>query len=369
MSAYKKLNRQDSYITYNTVFKSWIASGSNYSTLGISNIIGLSGSSTYIPDNSNLVTAGGVNSIDSTPFDQRLVYESIEHLYYSAFKNGIIPSASREENYLQSSFNISGSRHIGERIAVLSIPKELYGTHIKPGSVQIIPDFTFGVELDNYVINNYATEGGISSTDNADNLYTENTFNLYGSTFPLRDLDYIVEESTYVDEVEPIPGQYLDTEIPDQFANSIVDDGEGNLYLSDSSPRKYVGNVIYPHGQIIITDEVVAFYYNIYFNATIRWKSVLPIYTHTYHCRLKSSEFNHTLNKTAINTVSGDIKENISDPEFTPYITTVGLYNEANELIAVAKTSQPLPKSNDTDMVIQINLDMNFGTNRINSTY
>jgi hypothetical protein len=41
----------------------------------------------------------------------------------------------------------------------------------------------------------------------------------------------------------------------------------------------------------------------------------------------------------------------------TPYITTVGLYNENQELLAVAKLSQPLPTSRTTDTTIVINLD------------
>jgi hypothetical protein len=43
---------------------------------------------------------------------------------------------------------------------------------------------------------------------------------------------------------------------------------------------------------------------------------------------------------------------------FTPYVTTVGLYNNDNDLIAVAKLSQPLPISSVTDTTILINLDL-----------
>ena len=43
---------------------------------------------------------------------------------------------------------------------------------------------------------------------------------------------------------------------------------------------------------------------------------------------------------------------------FSPYITTVGLYNEAQELLAVGKLAQPVPTSTLTDMHIIINLDM-----------
>ena len=43
MSAYKKLNQQDAYISTYTSRKSWVASGSQYRELGINNIQGLAG--------------------------------------------------------------------------------------------------------------------------------------------------------------------------------------------------------------------------------------------------------------------------------------------------------------------------------------
>jgi hypothetical protein len=39
------------------------------------------------------------------------------------------------------------------------------------------------------------------------------------------------------------------------------------------------------------------------------------------------------------------------------YITTVGLYNDANELLAVAKTSKPIAKSFDKEVAIKVKLD------------
>jgi hypothetical protein len=43
---------------------------------------------------------------------------------------------------------------------------------------------------------------------------------------------------------------------------------------------------------------------------------------------------------------------------FTPYVTTVGLYDNAYNLLAVAKLAQPLPLSAVTDTSILINLDL-----------
>ena len=377
MSAYKKLNQQDAYITTYTARKSWIASGSQYRGLGIQNIVGLSGSGTYIPSNTDVTYGGSVSNSGSTPYNKRLVYESNRHLYYSSFSGSILPASSSYENYLQSSFEISGSRHLNNRIAIFSLPKEMYGVHIEPLSISILPDFSKGRDssgsFDNYVINNYSTDQGVNSFDAENNLYIENTdfiFSSTGATCAFPSEDYLVEEPTYVDESTPAGGQYLDnTDTTQKSCNEIVDDGEGRLYIKYSSPRYYVGNVIYPHGQIIITDTIVAMYYNHYFDAVLKWKSNLPIFTHNYHCQLKSGEFNHTLNKTGLIGTDGQIANNISDSSFNPYITTIGLYNDSNELIAVGKMGKPLPKSKETDTVVITKFDMNFGTNRLPAGY
>ena len=39
------------------------------------------------------------------------------------------------------------------------------------------------------------------------------------------------------------------------------------------------------------------------------------------------------------------------------YVTTIGLYNAENELLAVAKTSRPIEKNNQVDLSIRIRLD------------
>ena len=42
---------------------------------------------------------------------------------------------------------------------------------------------------------------------------------------------------------------------------------------------------------------------------------------------------------------------------FSPYVTTVGMYNDDHELLAVGKLSQPLPTSQTTDTTILVNID------------
>ncbi len=386
MSAYKKLNQQDAYISTYTARKSWIVSGSQYSGLGINNIVGLSGSLPYYHSDSDIRTAGNPTIRTNSSFNSRLIYESVKHLYYSLFQSTDNIATGSYDNFLQSSYDVSGSRFLNDRFALFSLPKEMYGTHIEPFSISITPDISDGGDIDgegdNYVSNNYATnfdtDPNGSSYSVQDNQYVQNTSNIFQDTgieciIPNLIPDYLESENEYVNELPAAGGQYIDLvqATSDFDCNEIVDDGEGRLYLKNSFPRYYVGNAIYTHGQLIITDTVIAKYYNDTFDAVLKWKSNLPIFTHNYHCKVKSGEFNYTLNKTTLAKLSdgtfnqdGLVESHLTGSDYPPYFTTVGLYNDSNELIAVGKMASPTPKSLDTDMSIIVQLDMNFGSNR-----
>lgn len=386
MSAYKKLNQQDAYISTYTARKSWIVSGSQYNGLGINNIVGLSGSLPYYHSDSDVVSAGNPTTDNNSSFNRRLIYESTKHLYYSLFQDTTNIATGSYDNFLQSSYDVSGSRFLNERFALFSLPKEMYGTHIEPFSISITPDISDGGNIDgegdNYVTNNYVTDPVTDPNGSSyaveDNQYIENTgyiFTDLGIECIIPDAipDYLVDESNYVSETLQAGGEYIDLnqDKDNVDCNEIVDDGEGRLYLKNSFPRYYVGNAIYTHGQLIITDTVIAKYYNDTFDAVLKWKSNLPIFTHNYHCKVKSGEFNYTLNKTSLAKLpdgtfnqDGLVETHLTGSDYPPYFTTVGLYNDSNELIAVGKMASPTPKSLDTDMSIIVQLDMNFGSNR-----
>jgi len=76
-----------------------------------------------------------------------------------------------------------------------------------------------------------------------------------------------------------------------------------------------------------------------------------------YFCRVKSEEYNWSQNPTYYTGSNAEIRNAtfVQDPK--SYITTVGLYNNTNELLAVAKLSQPLLKSRDREAVIKVRLD------------
>tara|TARA_Y100000592_G_scaffold45373_1_gene72000 strand:+ start:58601 stop:59647 length:1047 start_codon:yes stop_codon:yes gene_type:complete len=89
---------------------------------------------------------------------------------------------------------------------------------------------------------------------------------------------------------------------------------------------------------------------NISFNNTTEINSTI------YFCRAPANKFNYSSNPTY--TTGSKIRvKNIASDNPVSYITTVGLYNAANELLAVAKLSEPLKKTVDTDLTIRVRLD------------
>lgn len=151
---------------------------------------------------------------------------------------------------------------------------------------------------------------------------------------------------------------------------TLTDDGEGNLFENSTQ----VGNVVYSHGMIVVTSGNFASIEN---PENISFKSNNPIHTLNYSIKVSDYEFNHTLNPTAQSgsTIfyysgssgpsgskylqpSGIYAPNVTGSDFQPYITSVGLYNDYNELIAVGKLAQPLPKPADTELTIQLKLDI-----------
>ena len=76
-----------------------------------------------------------------------------------------------------------------------------------------------------------------------------------------------------------------------------------------------------------------------------------------YFCRVNNKEFNFSTNPTFFTGSDGSltIPSFFKDPK--TYITTVGLYNKSNELLAVAKLSKPLLKSYAREAIIKVKLD------------
>jgi len=76
-----------------------------------------------------------------------------------------------------------------------------------------------------------------------------------------------------------------------------------------------------------------------------------------YFVRMRNKEFNYSNNPSFFNEANGAILNTnfVQNPKV--FATTVGLYNDENELLAIAKLSQPLQKSFDREALVRVRLD------------
>jgi len=197
---------------------------------------------------------------------------------------------------------------------------------------------------------------------------------------------------------------------------TLKDDGDGNIYdfahsasfaafksssfnraqgVESNGSGSEVGNVIYEHGQIIITDTGSYSEAGTSTGHTLKYKATQTIYEHEYLVEIEPNEFNRTTNISTTQDRSGSLtiaegSVNISNffppgdqptgagtgsfktsynaaqryegfvthSEFRPYVTTVGLYNDSDELMAIGKIAKPIKLSNDVTTTIVVRFDI-----------
>lgn len=119
--------------------------------------------------------------------------------------------------------------------------------------------------------------------------------------------------------------------IPDLFVSASIDDVVDHLAMSRFGNSDLTTAIAYQNKTAI--------------NSTL------------YFCRAAPGQFNYSTNPTYTDS-DGKIRV-VDDEDDMPfsYVTTVGLYNSAGELLAVAKTSRPIEKNPETDLTIRVRLD------------
>ena len=73
--------------------------------------------------------------------------------------------------------------------------------------------------------------------------------------------------------------------------------------------------------------------------------------------RARNAQFNYTENPSFTNASTGEVNYPIFINNPQTYITTIGLYNDAGDLLAVAKMSRPLPKDFTKEALVRVKLD------------
>jgi hypothetical protein len=317
MSVFKSFITSDVIVSPFKVNKSFTFKGNELteSNVEIDRYIGLNNTSSLWVSGSN--PTGYINIQDKI-----LIYHSVKELYYSNFlegnngspagtasfnTDGTITGPSYTPNYynylsntlLADRYFPTGSNEI---IGVISIPSNLYGEYIKPGS------FTL--------------------SNGTQNLFDDGEGNVLSGSLKVGDIIY--EHGMVILTNDGIPAQ----------------DGYG--YVT------YEGGLYGVGDESFINDFITTS------NITCSFESTVTILENQYKCTIRENEFNFSTNPSQVSgsSNSGVLYDFATGSFFTPYATTVGLYDNAYNLLAVAKLAQPLPLSAVTDTSILINLDL-----------
>ena len=145
---------------------------------------------------------------------------------------------------------------------------------------------------------------------------------------------------------------------------SVADSGSYGLFLPD------IGTVLlnpYAISQSIHVDALRnndnddtnprTLYDSISLGANFQLNSEETVTSDYVFVRSRNSEFNYSENPSFISGSTGEVIYNqfINNPQV--YVTTIGMYNDANELMAVAKLSRPLLKDFTKESLVRVKLD------------
>lgn len=286
--------------------------------------------------NNNFLNDKSLTGFDND-FYQVSVYNSAKQLYYSNYLSSslgssantasLFPGADSEGdvlvgeiytpnyyNYLSTDLAIPRffPTASGDIIGVISIPSKLYGDKILPGSIKI-------------------TSGSFILKDDGEGTIYVDGFN-YGNVIYEHGIILLTNSGSYSN------GDGLGPTTFGGYGFEYYGDSE-SLYGEDIS-------ITIPSISSLLDENIL-----------LEFSSSFEIIETQYQCTIRENEFNFSQNPSAILSSEGSVYDFVTSSYFSPYVTTVGLYNDNQELLAVGKLSQPLPTSRTTDTNIFINID------------
>lgn len=222
-------------------------------------------------------------------------------------------------------FGSGDNTFTGTGFYVISVDRGRYKEKILPGSLELILKT--------------ANNGNITISDTSTSTTTD-TFTDAGRVYELKaDVSSSVANSGSYGKLLPDVGLILLNE--EALDASVVDGGlalgTGNsTNTNDQNSKK-------------LYDAIVS-------GSNFKLSSQETISSNFVFARARNSEFNYSTNPSIL-TGSGELRHDVLIDSPETYITSVGLYNDNQDLLAVAKLSRPLLKNSTKEALIRIKLD------------
>ena len=276
--------------------------------------------------------------------------------------------------HADSSFSASTSTQNSKKINIYNQMAQLLVGHDENGNIRKFDrdgDLTGGEKMESVFFMNFARllikdEVKKGSVQLAFHLYDTNAQNDYRVNSPAGEYGILYTSSvaSNLDDGSGVGVIYYQAGIAvitsSMFGNAGNPDVDGDPGISNyfGSVATGAGNNIFDSfGDALVSgsisgscDGIRNRIKNVQFNNTTELNSTI------YFCRANHNEFNYSSNPTYLAESKLRVKNTSLDNPVS-YITTIGLYSADNELLAVAKLSEPLKKTPETELTLRVRLD------------
>jgi hypothetical protein len=317
--SFNRYNTEDSVISSETVVRG-LWSGDNATLSSVATSSAQATSSQFYLDVYNAgevafsIEYAHISGSGSTYFNSSVTSSSPTKVVYGQYRNLIYGSE-------EATFQIGGTTV--NQFYVINIARSRYKETLHPGSLTLALSGSSGI---------------ISLTDNSNYLSTSQ----------------FIDSNRYFDLVNGAAG--ITSGSATVHGHMFPD-----LGLIVLNPTSLAGYMTAPAVTTNTYENNNAKLYTSILGATtasrlFRLQSSETISSRFFFTRIKNSEYNYTSNPSIIDNTGNILYTTLIDNPQT-YITTVGLYNDNNELLAVAKLSKPLVKDFTKEALIRIKLD------------
>ena len=213
-----------------------------------------------------------------------------------------------------------------------------------------------GSDLDLY-INHSLNAGDHSTMVDSGQIRNQNPIILGGQQYSL---EGITNPTTNTRPSEfymtrPFGGQMDEFRI---YSGSLSNTQINYMSASSGTGQNHWGNVFYEHGQIVLTHPSSSYISKAPRTANVRFRNTTRITENLFTCEARASEYNQTFNPSTIsNHKTKELHKYTNSNNWTPYITRIGLYNDAGELLVIGSLAQPIQKMVDYDMSFVVRFD------------
>jgi len=294
----------------------------------------------------SLLLLGGVTSQFSAPFGSETTGDLINEAFFIDFKRLFARDGIKRETFAMKFYQTSSNNGVGPSSFVT-------------GNLDKTSNHGSAVYTDAGAASNQEVSFGGKVSNIVDSSNTDRTVGLLFNDqgIVVLDMAKIISGSEFVSGV-------IDAMSPASLANqNNVVAGQtliGDQIAGGNPNAKFIPDFLTSASIDNIVDHLAGARFSSGTLSSIVFQNQTVINSSLVFCRATADEFNYSSNTTFIDSDTRIvvIDEGLEDVQQTfTFVTSVGLYDASNNLLAVAKLSRPVEKNPEKDVVFRIRLD------------